>query len=101
VDGTRSVTLDVEGHPGVNRVMWDLHWAPTPEQVAQFERQMEQVRAQFGGDLPGFFADREPEGDAAGVGSYRVRVTAGGATSEGILRVRDDPGVQGVLPSVR
>lgn len=101
MDGSRSIALEVDGHAGVNRVMWDLRWAPTPEQVAQFEQQMERIRAQFGGDIPGFFANQRAEGDEAGPGSYRVRVSAGGAVSEGILRVRDDPGVEGVLPSVR
>ena len=33
--------------------------------------------------------------------AQRVRVTLNGQTSEGILRVREDPGVEGVLSSVR
>ena len=31
----------------------------------------------------------------------RTSVTLNGQTSEGIVRVRDDPGLEGVLPSVR
>ena len=101
MDGTRSVGIEVEGHAGVNRLMWDLRWGPTPDQVAQFERQMDRAREQFGGQLPGFFADRRPQGDPAGVGTYRIRVTTQGRTAEGTLQVRPDPGVEGVLPSVR
>ncbi len=101
VGGEHSVTHEVEGHAGVNRFMWDLRWAATPEAVARFERQMARAREQFGGQLPGFFADQQPQGEPVEVGTYRIRVTAAGQTSEGMLRVRPDPGVEGVLPSVR
>jgi hypothetical protein len=101
LDGNDRVTKEVRAHAGVNRWFWDLRWDPTTEQVAQFERQMEQLRERFGGDLPSFFADREPQGARAGVGTYVVRVTAGGETSRATLVVRPDPGVEGALPSVR
>lgn len=100
VDGARSVTHELEGHRGVNRFMWDLRWAPTAEQRALAERRMAAAREEFGGQLPGFL-DLEPRGEAVGPGSYRVRVSAGGQVSEGVLRVREDPGLEGVLPSVR
>jgi photosystem II stability/assembly factor-like uncharacterized protein len=101
VDGAQSVTMQVDGHAGVNRILWDLRWAPSPEQVARFEAQMARAREQLGGQIPGFYANRRPQGDPVDVGTYRVRVTAHGRTGEGTLRVRPDPGVEGVLPSVR
>jgi photosystem II stability/assembly factor-like uncharacterized protein len=101
MDGTRSVEIRIDGHAGVNRLMWDLRWGPTSDQVAQFERQMAPAREQFGGQLPGFFANRRPQGDPVGVGTYRIRVTAHGQTDEGTVRVRPDPGVEGVLSTVR
>lgn len=100
VDRSSSVTHIVAGHAGVNRFFWDMRWAPSEEAVQAFERRMEQQREQFGGQFPNFGA-RDPQGEPAGVGTFRVRVTLNGQTSEGILRVRDDPGVEGVLPSVR
>ena len=49
----------------------------------------------------GGFGMRGPQGQTAEAGTYLLRLTAGGQTVEGTLAVRDDPGVMGVLPSVR
>ena len=101
LDGSHSVTHEVEAHAGVNRWFWNIKWAPTEEQVSRFEARMDRARAQFGGQLPAFFTGQGPEGEEAEVGTYRVRLTTGGQTVEGTVVVRDDPGLEGVLPSVR
>lgn len=101
VDGARRVSHAVEAHAGLNRWFWDLRWAPSSEEVAAFEARMARLREQFGGQLPAFFASEGPEGEVADAGSYVVRVTAGGRTVQGTLAVRDDPGLDAILPSVR
>lgn len=101
LDGERRVEHRVEAHAGVNRWFWDLRWAPSEEEVRAFEERMERLREQFGGEVPAFFRGQGPEGPIADAGTYRVSLTAGGRTVVGTLAVRDDPGVEGVLPSVR
>lgn len=101
LDGSNSVTHEVDAHAGVNRWFWNLRWSPTEEQISQFEARMERARARFGGQLPEFFGGQGPEGEEAEVGSYRVRLTVGGRTVEGTVVIRDDPGLEGALPSVR
>jgi photosystem II stability/assembly factor-like uncharacterized protein len=101
LDGANSVTHEVQVHPGVNRWFWDLRWAPTDEEVARFEARMERLRGQFGGQIPGFFGGQGPQGLEAEAGTYRVLLTVGGITVEGSVTLREDPGLQGPLPSVR
>jgi len=101
LDGSASVSHQVEAHAGVNRWFWDLRWAASAQQIAQFEARMERMRAQFGGQIPAFFGGQGPQGEEADIGTYRVRLTAGGTTVEGTVTIRDDPGLEGVLPSVR
>ena len=101
LDGSRTVTHQVEAHAGVNRWFWDLRWAPGAEEIQAFEARMARFRAQAGGQLPAFMAGQAPRGPEAGAGTYVVRLTVGGGTVEGTLTVRDDPGLDAVLPSVR
>jgi hypothetical protein len=101
VDGSRSVSHRVDAHAGVNRWYWDLRWAPSAGEVQAFEARMARFREQFGGQLPAFFGNQGPQGAVVDAGTYVVRLTAGGRTVEGILTVRDDPGLDAVLPSVR
>jgi len=42
-----------------------------------------------------------PQGAEAEVGTYLVRLTMGEVSVEGTLTLREDPGLEGVLPSVR
>jgi hypothetical protein len=101
LDGRQVVTREVEGHPGLNRWFWDLRWDPSPEDLAAFEERMAEARERFGGQVPAFFQGRGPTGSAAGAGTYEVLVRVGGSEAKGTLVVREDPGLQGVLPSVR
>ncbi|HSG07552.1 MAG TPA: hypothetical protein VLA36_04320 [Longimicrobiales bacterium] len=101
VDGSRKVSRQIEAHAGVNRWFWDLRWAPSEEDIQAFEARMARFREQFGGQIPDFFRDQAPQGALVDAGTYVVRLTAEGRTVEGILTVRDDPGLDAVLPSVR
>jgi hypothetical protein len=102
LDGERSVTHQVEGHAGVNRWFWDLRWAPSEEETAAYEMRMRLMRERSGGQIPpGFRGGQEPRGPEAEVGTYLVRITLGRDTVEGTLTIREDPGLTGVLPSVR
>jgi hypothetical protein len=101
VDGSRSVSHRIDAHAGVNRWFWDLRWAPSVEEVQAFEARMARLREQFGGQVPDFFGNQGPQGAVVDAGTYVVRLTAGGRTVEGILTVRNDPGLDAVLPSVR
>jgi hypothetical protein len=101
LDGASSVTREVEAHPGLNRWFWDLRWAPSAEEVAFFEERMAEARERFGGQIPPFFRNQRPRGREAGPGTYRIHVSTDGARDETTLTVRADPGVVGVLPSIR
>jgi photosystem II stability/assembly factor-like uncharacterized protein len=101
LDGDMAVTHEVEGHAGLNRWFWDLRFQPSAAQRVEFEAQMAQMRERAGGILPSGFRMRTPQGSTAESGTYLIRITSGGQIVEGTLTVRDDPGVQGVLPSVR
>ncbi len=101
MDGGRSVSQEVEAHEGLNRWFWDLRFAPSQEEVDAFRERMAQIREQMGGQLPEGFQARRPQGANAPAGTYRVRISAGGSTVEGTLSVREDPGLEGVLPGVR
>ena len=100
-DGALVASHEVEGHAGVNRWFWDLRFQPSAEEQAEFQAQMAQLRERAGGALPAGLRMRSPQGAMAEAGSYLIRITAEGRTVEGTLTIRDDPGVQGVLPSVR
>jgi hypothetical protein len=100
-DGTMAVSHEVQGHGGLNRWFWDLRFQASAEEQAEFQAQMAELRERSGGALPAGFRMRGPQGTIAEAGSYLVRITADGRTVEGTLTLRDDPGVQGVLPSVR
>jgi photosystem II stability/assembly factor-like uncharacterized protein len=99
LDGSRTVTHQVQAHPGLNRFFWDLRLPPS-------EAEMAALQARFGG-APGAAAGRQRAGGQAGrgaevgPGTYLVRLATGGLMVEGTLTVRDDPGLEGVLPSVR
>ncbi len=102
LDGEMSATHEVEGHAGVNRWFWDLRWAPSEEDVVAFEERMARRRERSGGQAPpGFGGAQGPQGPEADAGTFVVRITAGGETVEGTLTLREDPGLTGVLPSVR
>jgi hypothetical protein len=101
LDGSRSVTHEVEAHAGLNRWFWDLRFSPSREEVAAFQARMAQIREEMGGQVPEGFRMRGPQGLEAEVGTYLVRVTADGRSVEGTLTLREDPGVEGVLPTVR
>jgi hypothetical protein len=63
---------------------------------------MEEMRERMGGQIPpGAMARFGARGSIAEAGTYLLKVTVNGQTVEGTLAVRDDPGVEGALPSVR
>jgi hypothetical protein len=99
LDGGRTVTHQVRAHPGINRFFWDLRLPPS-------EAELTALQARFG-QAGGAAAARQRAGGQAargaevGPGTYLVRLSTGGQTVEGTLTVRDDPGLEGVLPSVR
>jgi hypothetical protein len=101
LDGSWSVEHAVDAHSGLNRWFWDLRFAPSREAVEAFRARVAAMRAEMGGRLPEGFQARAPRGTEAPSGSYLVRVTLDGRSVEGILRLRDDPGLEAVLPSVR
>lgn len=99
--GSHSATHEVVAHAGLNRWFWDLRFPPSQEEVAEYRERMAQLREQMGGQAPQGFRMRGPQGTEAGAGTYRVKVTAGGRSVEGTLTLREDPGLEGVLPGVR
>ena len=101
LDGSHVLTEEIRAHAGVNRWFWDLRFPPSAEAMEEYRGQMAEMRARMGGQFPGGFRMRGPTGMEAAAGSYILRLTVNGRTVEGTLAVRDDPGVQGVLPSVR
>ena len=75
--GTQVATVAASGARGVNRALWDLRHAlpgaaPGPASPA----------GGFG---------RRPQGALVVPGLYTVRLTAGGVTSEQVVRVKEDP----------
>lgn len=56
---------------------------------------------QEGGGARGGLRMRGFQGSVVDAGTYLVRIEVDGQRMEGTLTVRDDPGIQGVLPSVR
>jgi photosystem II stability/assembly factor-like uncharacterized protein len=96
LDGSRSVSHQVQGHEGVNRFFWDLRFPLSAEERARL-----QERGGQGGPPGGGFGGRGSQGVIAEEGTYLVTIEAAGRTVEGTLRVRNDPGLTAVLPSVR
>jgi photosystem II stability/assembly factor-like uncharacterized protein len=82
--GRQRFTADVTAHQGINRYFWNLRFDPpageTPRVAAPGE----------GGEGFGPPARRGVE---AAAGTYRVRLTVGGRTYDGVVTVRDDPGI--------
>jgi len=101
LDGFRSAEYEVEAHAGLNRWFWDLRWAASSEEMASYEARMVRLREQFGGQIPDFFRGQGPQGPIAEAGTYRVALTSGDRSVEGTVTVRDDPGVEAVLPGLR
>jgi len=101
LDRSRSVTQEVPVHAGLNRWYWDLRFAPSQEEVRAFQERMAQIRDQRGGQLPEGFRTRRPQGSEAEAGTYLVRLTLGERSVEGTLTLREDPGLEGVLPGIR
>jgi len=101
LDGSHSVTHEVDAHAGMNRWFWDLRFAPSPEEVAAYRARMAQIREEMGGQLPQGMRMRGPQGVEAEAGTYRIRLRANGRTVESTLALREDPGLEGVLPAVR
>ena len=97
LDGEQRATYEVEAHAGINRWFWDLRLPPSEAEVAEFQERAAEMQARGGGG----FRMQGPQGMEAEAGSYLVRVTVDGRTVEGTLAVREDPGLTGVLPSVR
>ena len=101
MDGTQAVSQEVQAHAGINRWFWDLRLPPSAAETAEFEARMEEMRARGGGAPGGGFRMRGAQGSTAPAGTYLIRLTVDGQMVEGTLAVRDDPGLEGVLPSVR
>jgi photosystem II stability/assembly factor-like uncharacterized protein len=98
LDGSLMASHEIDAHPGVNRFFWDLRFPPSEAQRQEFQERVAELRAR---GFTGGFGVRGPQGQTAEAGTYILRLTAGGETVEGTLAVRNDPGVTGVLPSVR
>jgi photosystem II stability/assembly factor-like uncharacterized protein len=91
--GSRKFTGRVPARAGLNRFYWNLRFdAPpmTPEQRKQLEERRRRA-AEAGFDEEGGGGSREPQGPAAGPGTYLVKLTAGGKVHTTMLVVRDDP----------
>ncbi len=101
LDGSFSVSHEVEAHAGLNRWFWDLRFEASQAEIDAYQDRMAEMRERMGGQIPAGFPMRGPQGSEAVAGTYRVRVSAGARTVEGTLSLREDPGVEGVLPSVR
>jgi hypothetical protein len=92
-------TLTVTGHPGLNRVWWDLRYEsgstivmqvpPLDEPWAPAHRNY----AAYGTRIP-------PAGPIVPPGTYTVRVKAGGAEQQATLRVLSDPHSPGTPQSI-
>jgi len=101
LDGSHSVTHEVDARAGMNRWFWDLRFAPSPEELAAYRARMAQMREEMGGQIPLGMRMRGPQGVEAEAGTYRIRLRANGRSVENTLALREDPGLEGVLPGVR
>ncbi len=88
-------TTTVPGTSGINRFWWNLRFDPTEQERRARERRMTQLRAQFGGQVPGFFQGA-PAGAEAGPGTYVLELTVDGRTYRSTITVREDPAFAGV-----
>ena len=101
LDGSFSVSHEVEAHAGLNRWFWDLRFEASQAEIDAYQDRMAEMRERMGGQIPAGFRTRGPQGSEAVAGTYRVRISAGARRVEGTLTLREDPGIEGVLPSVR
>ncbi len=81
--GTQVATVRGTAHRGINRALWDLRHAWPGEQPAPTGRR------------------GAATGPLVVPGLYTVRLTAGGVTSEQIVRVKEDPRLAEVDPTIR
>ena len=91
--GGATHTAEIVAHAGVNRYAWNLRFDPTAEERRAADERRQQLAAQFGGrgGGAGGLGGRQALGSAAGPGTYRLKLTAGGRSVEGTLTVREDP----------
>jgi hypothetical protein len=86
VDGRQTRTLEVPAKAGITRYAWDGRFDPPPGYTPPPPPPGESA----------FMASfRSPPGAPAGPGIYRLLVTAAGGQAEGILRIREDPMLDG------
>ncbi|MGE0443175.1 MAG: WD40/YVTN/BNR-like repeat-containing protein [Gemmatimonadales bacterium] len=76
-------TADLEAVRGINRYLWNLRFNP-PAGAPARETPADPEAEGFG--------RRRNLGPEAGPGTYRIRITAGDRTVEGMVSVRADPG---------
>ena len=88
VDGSQKFNGRVPAKQGINRYYWDLHFNPSPTASSSSDN---------GQTAPGLQTARPAEGQEAGAGTYRVKLTVAGRSYDGVLTVRDDPDVVGIL----
>jgi photosystem II stability/assembly factor-like uncharacterized protein len=99
--GSDKRTYKIPAKAGVNRLLWDMRYDPTSEQVKQFEEfQRRRREAGFGPAGPGgpgggFGGPQGPQGNPAPAGEYRVTMTVNGKSYTTQLTVRRDPMLDG------
>lgn len=95
LSGTHTFTDELEGRAGITRYFWGMQFDPTEDERREWEEQLAELRAQFGGQLPGRFGgERGAEGASAGPGTYVVTLNADGETYTGTLTIREDPALE-------
>lgn len=82
--GDMKYSGEFDAKAGLNRFRWNLRWNPpaAPARPAGLPPGLE------GEEGPPQF---RPRGEEAAAGTYRVRISAGGTTREGIVTLRNDP----------
>jgi photosystem II stability/assembly factor-like uncharacterized protein len=90
ITGEHERTFTLPAEPGLNKLEWDMHYDPTPEQRRAWEERLAQFRATGRGGR-GFDPDEGPEGDEAPVGTYLVELTVNGNVYKGTVTIREDP----------
>jgi photosystem II stability/assembly factor-like uncharacterized protein len=97
IDGSLVFTTEVDGRAGINRFFWGMRFDPTEDQRRQQEERLAQLRAQFGGQVPGGFrGGGGVQGAPAEPGTYLVELTADGRTYSATVTIREDPAVSGI-----
>jgi hypothetical protein len=81
--GTQVATVRGTTHRGINRALWDLRHAWPGETPSAGRR------------------GAPPSGPLVVPGVYIVRLTAGGTTTEQVVRVKEDPRLAGADPTIR